>query len=325
MKNMLLVLMVLPFTVRAHPGIGIVKDSRGVIYYTDLQQVWKIGRGIRSVAVPHVHTHELWVDRNDALHGEGGYYDAGSEKFYHYLWVRHANGRIDTTMSMRRAYQQQDFSLARDQDGNEYYVKRSLALPDTVHIFRRSPGGEEKVFATGSFGAVNWVHPQKDGSLLFVSRNALYRVDASGGIRLIRSGLANKVPRFGFSGNNIMTWGAWLDAAGNFYVAVFSDQAVKKIDRRGIMTEVYRSSGKWTPLHGLFDNEGRLWVLETSDKNEVRVRAADESGLRVQGAGDASFPFGMIIGFFLLAGALFYLALRRKNRSPLLNRPAGDL
>ena len=26
----------------AHPGIGIVKDSKGNIYYTDLKQVWKI-------------------------------------------------------------------------------------------------------------------------------------------------------------------------------------------------------------------------------------------------------------------------------------------
>ena len=28
--------------VAAHPGIGIVKDSKGNIYYTDLKQVWKI-------------------------------------------------------------------------------------------------------------------------------------------------------------------------------------------------------------------------------------------------------------------------------------------
>jgi len=26
----------------AHPGIGIVKDSKGNIFYTDLKQVWKI-------------------------------------------------------------------------------------------------------------------------------------------------------------------------------------------------------------------------------------------------------------------------------------------
>jgi hypothetical protein len=312
MKSFLIALLLLPLITLAHPGIGIVKDRKGTIYYTDLHQVWKIEKGKRSVAVPDVHTHELWVDRNDALHGEGGYYDSGSEKFYHYLWVRHADGRIDTTMSMRRAYQQQDFSLARDREGNEYYVKRTLALPDTVHLFRRTPGGAERVFATGNFGAVNWVHPQEDGSLLYVSRNALYRVDASGSTKLLKSGLANKKPTFGFSGNNVMTWGAWPDAAGNFYVAVFSDQAVKKIDRQGNMTEVYRSSGKWTPLHGLFDNQKELWVLETSDKNEVRVIKA---GSRIEPAPlkAGKLPVGVTIGCVILGISLLYAALRRRK------------
>jgi hypothetical protein len=321
MKNFLIALLLLPLISRAHPGVGIVKDSKGTIFYTDLQQVWKIEKGVRSVAVPGVHTHELWVDRNDALHGEGGYYDSGSEKFYHYLWVRHADGRIDSTMSMRRAYQQQDFSLARDIDGNEYYVKRSLAVPDTIHIFRRPPGGPEKVIATGNFSAVNWLHPQRDGSLLFVNRNELFRLDATGSMTLVKSGLANKDPRFGFAGNHIMTWGAWQDAAGNFYVAVFSDQAVKKIDRQGHMTEVYRSSGKWTPLHGLFDNEGELWILETSDKNDVRViKAAARTGPAPIKAG--SLPVGVSIACILAGFALFYAILRRRRKAAGKSEPA---
>jgi hypothetical protein len=57
-------------TVFAHPGIGIVKDKKGNIYYTDLKQVWKIDRdGMKSVAVANVHTHELYVDQDDNLYG----------------------------------------------------------------------------------------------------------------------------------------------------------------------------------------------------------------------------------------------------------------
>jgi len=45
-------------SVWAHPGIGIVKDSRGNIYYTDLSRVWKIGAdGKKSAVVNNVHTH----------------------------------------------------------------------------------------------------------------------------------------------------------------------------------------------------------------------------------------------------------------------------
>ena len=28
----------------AHPGVGIVMDQRGSVFYTDLARVWKIGR-----------------------------------------------------------------------------------------------------------------------------------------------------------------------------------------------------------------------------------------------------------------------------------------
>ena len=75
MKKLLLIIILLPFIGQAHPGIGIVKDSKGSIYYTDLKQVWKITNGNKTVVVPNVHTHELYVDKNDDLYGEGGYYD----------------------------------------------------------------------------------------------------------------------------------------------------------------------------------------------------------------------------------------------------------
>src|SRR5512138_2369461 len=42
---------------QAHPGIGIVSDSRGNVFYTDLHQVLRIDTAGRvSVAVPRVHT-----------------------------------------------------------------------------------------------------------------------------------------------------------------------------------------------------------------------------------------------------------------------------
>ena len=56
----------------AHAGWGLVRDStRGVIYYTDLQRVWRISpTGERSVAVADVHTHELMLDDRGNLYGE---------------------------------------------------------------------------------------------------------------------------------------------------------------------------------------------------------------------------------------------------------------
>jgi hypothetical protein len=55
----------------AHPGIGIVMDQRGNVFYTDLSNVWRISPdGTKSIAVPFVHTHELFLDPDDNIFGE---------------------------------------------------------------------------------------------------------------------------------------------------------------------------------------------------------------------------------------------------------------
>ena len=62
--------------VSAHPGIGIVKDSKGNIYYTDLKNVLKYSSdGKIVIVVPGVHTHELYIDGKDNLYGEHLWYE----------------------------------------------------------------------------------------------------------------------------------------------------------------------------------------------------------------------------------------------------------
>lgn len=69
MKKLFFLIFLLPAIGQAHPGVGIVKDSKGNIFYTDLKQVWKISNGIKAVVLPNVHTHELYIDKNDNLYG----------------------------------------------------------------------------------------------------------------------------------------------------------------------------------------------------------------------------------------------------------------
>jgi hypothetical protein len=301
MSKFLFILLLLPLTGYAHPGVGIVKDSKGNIYYTDLKQVWKITNGKRAVVVPDVHTHELYIDVNDNLFGEGGYYDDQADKFYHYLWVYRPNGQIDTVIGMKEQYIQQDFSLAKDKKGNEYYLKRFL-IPhtDTNRIYRKTPDGQETIYATGNFKDVNWLHPQDDGNLLYVLNNAIYSVDTSGNIKLVKEPIGNTKPSFKFSGNSITIWGIWQDNTKNIYAAVFSDQAVKKIDVNGNITEVFKSKGNWTPLSGVFDNDNRLWVLEGSDNNDVRVTVAETIPGTIQKTKSNMQPYSIILGIVLL-------------------------
>ena len=125
MKTIVFLLLLYPVSILAHPPIAIVKDSKGNIFYSDLEQVWKLTNGVKSVAVPDVHTHELFLDRNDNLYGEHLWYEGDATKrFNHYEWVLHPNGILDTVVAPRQAYQQKDYSLARDLYGNEYYLAR---------------------------------------------------------------------------------------------------------------------------------------------------------------------------------------------------------
>lgn len=245
-----------PYTTLAHPGIGIVKDSKGNIYYTDLQQVWKISNSTKTIAVPNVHTHELYIDAQDNLYGEHQYNNAAGDAFYHYMWQLQPNGKLDTVYTTQIAYQQINFSLARDKAGNEYYTRLYIKRPDEAHIYKKDIRGKETVFARGNFKGVKWLHPQNDGSLLFTQHNNVYKVLPNGKIVCLAKNIGSPNPSFPFSGNSITIWGLWQDAASNTYVAVFSDQAVKKIALDGTVTTVYRSKGDWAPLHGVFDNEG---------------------------------------------------------------------
>lgn len=307
MSKLLFIIFLFPVVGYAHPGVGIVKDSKGNIFYTDLKQVWKITEGKKAVVVPNVHTHELYIDLNDNLYGEGGYYDDKAVKFYHYLWVYRPNGKIDTALGMKEQYFHQDFSLSKDKKENEYYIKRFL-IPhtDTSHIYRKTTDGNETVYATGNFKHVNWLHPQDDGNLLYVSNNAIYSVDTSGNIKLVKEQVGNTKPSFKFSGNSITIWGVWQDNAKNIYAAVFSDQAVKRIDVNGNMIEIYKSKGNWAPLHGIFDNNSKLWVLEGSDNNDVRVTLAEIIPITIQKPKSNMLPY-IIVGCIILGIVLIYV------------------
>jgi hypothetical protein len=311
MKRLLFLLLILPFAAIAHPGIGIVADKKGNIFYTDLQNVYRISGGQKSIAVPNVHTHELYIDARGNLYGQHEI-TISDHQFRHYLWRLMPSGRLDTLVSPRDAYAEIDFSLARDPEGNEYYTRQFIRNPESAHIYKKSPDGKETIFATGNFKGVRWLHPQEDGSLLFVLHNQVYRVTPDGKSQVIARNVAQEKPSFAFSGNSVTVWGIWQDDAKNVYVAAFSDQAVKKIAPDGTVTTHYRSSGKWTPLQGVFDNRGRMWLMESSDRNEIRVVELPLV-MQASAGSDNNLYVGLLAIFLAIGGFFLYRFLKRRR------------
>ncbi|MDQ3142530.1 MAG: hypothetical protein M3Q56_09835 [Bacteroidota bacterium] len=315
MKKLLTFLLLFPLFGYAHPGIAIVQDSKGTIYYSDLTQVWKIINGIKSIVIPNVHTHELYIDTEDNLYGEHlEYKGEASNKFEHYLWVLRPNGNLDTLINPRQAYMKFDYSLARDMEGNEYFIKQFLEQPDTNHIIKKLKSGKEIIIATGSFTAVNWLHPQKNGSLLYVVNNDVYKIDASGKVHVIAENIRNETQSFKNYGHDATVWGVWQDVAENIYVAVYSDQLVKKITTNGVVSDYYRSTDNWAPTHGLFDAKNQLWLLEFSDKNETRVILAHPSITTKEIKKSVAFLPLLLIGIGILGWLVYWIYKMKKRK-----------
>lgn len=99
-------LLLVAVTAAAHRGVGIVMDSRGTVFYTDLSQVWKIEPGGRkTVAVANVHTHELYLDGDDNLYGEHLWYEGeATDRGGHYVWKRHADGKLERIISAHNGF-----------------------------------------------------------------------------------------------------------------------------------------------------------------------------------------------------------------------------
>ncbi|MFT3910703.1 MAG: hypothetical protein QM737_14895 [Ferruginibacter sp.] len=260
--------LVISYAVPAHPGIGIVKDSKGNIYYTDLKNIWKITvDGKRVVVVTGVHTHELYMDANDDLYGEHLWYNGKTLNTWgRYVWCLRHTGKLDTILNQTGEFLN-DYSFVRDGAGNMYWVQRF-----TVSKFKkRTKNGQVITIAEGKFKNIRWMHAAKNGTIYFVDLTDLYKLE-NGKFTLLKKDLHERTSVLEYTSLDHNVYGIWLDKNENIYVAIMGGQVVKKITATGTVTNVVYSPGPWKPCSGLFDDEGAMWLMETNTANEVRVR-----------------------------------------------------
>jgi len=259
----------------AHPGVGIVQDSRGNVFYTDLSQVWKISSdGKKSVAVPNVHTHELCIDSDDNLYGEHLWYEGdATKKWGHRVWRLTRDGNLSDVIRARQGFRN-DYSFVRDAAGNMYWAD----FNDKTVIRKRSPDGNIGAHATADFKDVRWMIATADGTLYLIDSGSLRRITPEGKVETIIAGLSSKNPAPDNVSQRHYLQGLWTDRDCNVYVAVSEEQAVVRVTPDRAVSVVARSPAFWHPSGGMFDREGNLWLLEYSTVNSVRVRRIDKSG-----------------------------------------------
>ncbi|MGI8582088.1 MAG: hypothetical protein ACR2KX_07825 [Chitinophagaceae bacterium] len=253
----------------SHPGIGVVRDSKGNIYYTDLVNVWKLAPdGKKSIAVHNVHTHELYVDTKDDLYGEHLWYNGEKLNTWgHYVWCLRSNNKLDTIIKPTAGFLK-NYSFVRDKNENMYWVVR-----DSMSTFKkRSPDGNITTLLQRKFADIRWMYATKGGNIYFVDLVDLYKINVSGKLILVAKNISGNSPAFGMYSGKHSLMGIWTDGAENVYVANLSGQVVKRISQTGKVENFAYSTTPWSPTGGVLDNDGNLWLLETSLTNDARVR-----------------------------------------------------
>jgi DNA-binding beta-propeller fold protein YncE len=283
-------LLLLTATALAHPGIGIVADKAGNVYYTDLKQVWRIdARGNKTVAVPNVHTHELHLDGDGNLFGEHLWYTGpqdGSGTWHFRVWKRAPDGRITDVVPATEGFRK-NVSLVRDVAGNMYAAGESEGESTRTIIRKIDPQGRSAKIAGGGspghdgagpaagFRDIRWMAMGADQKLYVIDSGALRRVDPSTGA------VATRARSLADTSLNPLKWdsrhalmGLTADAHGNVYVACHSCNSVKKVGPNGQVTVFSRSTGKWSPTGVAISPPGdKVYILEYGGLADVRVRS----------------------------------------------------
>lgn len=285
----------------AHPPWGIVVSSTGIIYFTDLETVWKIDRdGKKSIFRPSVggrHVHELAIDDRDNLYGPIYIYEPGTEKYFLGVWKMTPDGKetvmqlpIDTVMS--------GVSIFRDRAGNMYSIEQNNHTRERTLLLRRTPGGTVSTLAGGAyghkdgkgtsaqFGSVSAMTVAADGSIYLTDALSVRRVALDGTVTTLASNLAartseDKPTLFGGMDGSLM--GLAVGDVGEVYVADAGNRRLLKITRDGKAGVVYRLDPPYFPTGVFAARGGDVYVLEFSytppgTTNNPRVRKVSPDG-----------------------------------------------
>lgn len=253
----------------AHPPVTVVVDRQGYAYYSDLKHVWKVAPdGTKTIAVPNVHTHELYLDANGNLFGEHLWYEGEkTDKWGHYVWRRGTDGKIVKVIPDRQGFLE-NYSFVRDGAGNMYFADR-----DRKRVQKRAANGTTTIVAS-NLNDIRWMTAAHDGTVHLIDRTNLVRITPRGEATVVARELA-RPSLFGIHiGPQHSVMGLWTDRARNVYAAIYEEDVVKRIAPDGKVTVAAKSSGIWSPVGGAFAPNGDLLLLEWSTTNKARLRRA---------------------------------------------------
>lgn len=266
------ILIATTITLQAHPGIGFIYDGNQTIYYTDLQHIWQINTisGESQIFIENVHSHEIAMDSLGSIYGEHYWYIESQVIFKNYVWKKEKSGQFLKVRADQEG-ENEDFSFVRDDNFSGYLITN---FGDAFHIIK-STDGQEQILWKGQLNRPTWKTLDQKGRLLFVDYPGVYRLD-SGTLDTLASDLSKSRIPFSMQRDDHHIYGIWTDQSNDVYVAIYGARSIVKIDESSDKPqEIYKSDFFWSPVNGLFDKDGNLWVLETTMTGNVRVEKVE--------------------------------------------------
>lgn len=258
-----------PVPAVAHPGVGLLEDSRGNVYYTDLVHVWQVSpTGKKTIVVRNAHTHELVLDAEDNLYGEDLVYEGEAlNRWHHRIWKRSPDGQVTDLFGKRNGFRN-DFGFVRDRRGTQYWIYYDN---NTCLLRKRTPDGRVSTIRTKSpLPRLSWLAIGQDDSTLYATAgHRLYRISADGT-------LAPLLQHERAEGHALM--GIWPVAGGSVYVADYDGQTINQVFATGKITLVAKTEPSWFPSAVMRAHDGALWLTEYSPTNQVRLKCISPNG-----------------------------------------------
>lgn len=292
--------MLVPATTEAHPASGIVVDSAGNIYFSDLETIWKIDLQdkltvFRSGEMGR-HVHELSIDNRDNIYGADLSYNPATEGWISDVWRMTPEGRL-TYLLEPTERPPRGWSIWRDRAGSMYFLEQNNHTKRETLLLRRSPDGTVTTLAGGAYGhadgrgnlarfsSVGGMAFGPDGSLYLTDGAFLRRVAMDGTVTTLARDLTLRTSDDSpglFAGNDGSLAGLTADSRGNVYVADSGNRRLLKVNSASQVQVILRSESPYFPT-GVAAADGNLYVLEVgvtlpSAGSAPRIKKIDGSG-----------------------------------------------
>ena len=263
--------------IEAHPASGIVVDSKGNVYFSDLETVWKVDTSgkltVFRSGVRGRHVHELAIDDQDNIFGADISYE--SEKWISAVWKMSPSGNL-TYLMEPTSDPPLGMSLWHDRNGNMYWVDQNNHSKTRTLLLRRSPEGIVNTLGGGAwghldgkgtaarFGSIGGMTIAADGNIYLTDGDSLRRVTMDGTVTTLARDLATRTSEDSptlFGGNQGSLAGLTVGPDGSVFVADSGNRRVLKIID-GKAQLVLRSEPPFFPTGAAVTPTGDVYILE---------------------------------------------------------------